>query len=77
MAGHEWARYNLGIIEYNAGNTERGLKHYKIAASAGNYQAMHTLIELFKTGVGSRDVISSTLEVYNKSTISCVYRFLS
>jgi hypothetical protein len=40
MAGHELARYNLGIIEGKSGNEDRALKHLRIAASAGNYHAM-------------------------------------
>jgi TPR repeat protein len=40
MAGHEGARYNLGLIELKSGNTEQAVKHWTIATSAGNYDAM-------------------------------------
>jgi TPR repeat protein len=40
MAGHEAARCNLGTMEAQSGNMERAVKHFKIAASAGDYNAM-------------------------------------
>jgi hypothetical protein len=41
---------NLGVSEYNAGNIERAVKHYTIAASAGDYIAMHQLRTSFEKG---------------------------
>jgi TPR repeat protein len=40
MAGHEGARCNLGYMEYKLGNMEQAVKHYIIAASAGDFLAM-------------------------------------
>jgi hypothetical protein len=37
MAGHQWARYDIGKIEAEAGKLERPFKHWKTAESAGNY----------------------------------------
>jgi hypothetical protein len=37
MAGDEVARCNLGIVEGNSRNMERAIKHFTIAASAGDY----------------------------------------
>ena len=37
MTGDDVARTNIGIMESKSGNTERAVKHYTIAASAGNY----------------------------------------
>ena len=48
MAGHEGARCMLGIMENKSGNRERAIKHWKIAASAGYYVAMHALITFSK-----------------------------
>ena len=68
MAGYETARFNLGLMEYLSGNMERYLNHLRIAASAGDYGAMHSLIVALKQGHGvSRDEINSTLTAYNKS----------
>jgi hypothetical protein len=67
MAGHEMARYNLGCIDAKAGNMERAIKHWTIAASAGHYIAMHNLRISFKRGDVSRESIDSTLTAYNNS----------
>ena len=67
MAGNEWAQYNIGIIEYNSGNTERAVKHWTIAASAGCCHSMHELITFFEIGFVSRESIDSTLKAYNNS----------
>ena len=50
------------------GNREQALKHLRIAASAGCYNAMHSLLGAFKGGVvSSRALIDSTLTAYNNS----------
>jgi hypothetical protein len=67
MAGHEGARNNLGSMEAQSGNTGRAVKHLKIAASAGDYYAMHNLLVAFNHGSTSRATIDSTLTAYNTS----------
>ena len=67
MIGHEVARNNLGVIEAESGNMERAVKHWTIAASAGDFQAMFTLIIALKKGDVSRESIDSTLVAYNNS----------
>ena len=67
MAGHEVARNNLGNIEAKGGNMGQAVKHFTIAASAGDYTAIHVLVALFEAGAVSRDVIYSTLTAYNNS----------
>ena len=42
MAGHKVARCNLGTIKGASGH-EQAIKHWTIAASAGNHAAMHAL----------------------------------
>ena len=37
MAGNELARCNIGSLESIAGNKERAVKHWTIAASAGSH----------------------------------------
>jgi len=66
MAGHEVARY-LGSVEAQKANSERALKHLRIAASAGDYSAMHHLRTIFEKGFVSRESIDSTLTAYNNS----------
>jgi len=67
MAGDEVARCNLGIIEAQSGNMERAIKHFTIAASAGDYRAMNILIPSFQSGRFSRESSNSTLTAYNNS----------
>ena len=67
MAGNEVARYNLGVMECNSGNIERAIKHWTIAASAGDFQAMFTLLIALKKRDVSRESIDSTLVAYNNS----------
>jgi hypothetical protein len=67
MAGHEEARYNLGVMEGKMLNLPRAKKHLTIAASAGSYLAMHALVTLFEPGVDNRADIDSILLAYNKS----------
>ena len=57
MAGDEEAGCNLGNMKDNSGNMERDLKHWMIAASAGEYQAMYHLqieLEQYVLSVGLR-----------------------
>jgi TPR repeat protein len=67
MAGHETARYNLGVMEFNYGNNEQAVKHWSIAASGGCYISMHKLITSFKRGHIIRDAINLTLKAYNNA----------
>ena len=67
MAGHEGARYNLGLIELKSGNTEGAVKHFIIAATAGNYDAMYNILVAFNKGLISRNEIDASLTAYNTS----------
>jgi TPR repeat protein len=69
MAGHEVARFKLGILEAMSGNMERAVKHWMIAVSAGDYKAMHHLITSFKKGHISRNAINLTLRAYNNACV--------
>ena len=67
MAGDEVARSNLGCMEAQSGNMERAVKHWTIAASAGEYNAMHNLLIAFNQVSTSRATIDTTLAAYNNS----------
>jgi len=67
MAGHEMARYNLGVMECNSGNMERAIKNWTIGASAGEFDAMNHLRIGFEKGNVSQESIDSTLAAYNNS----------
>jgi TPR repeat protein len=70
MAGHEGARHNLGCTEFESGDRERAVtvKHWTIAASAGEYMSMQNLLGEFKQGFVIRAIIvDTTLSAYNTS----------
>jgi TPR repeat protein len=67
MAGDEEARYMLGGLEAKSGKIDLAIKHWTIAASAGDYIAMHHLRICFEKGHTSRESINSTLAAYNTS----------
>ena len=69
MAGDEVSRYNLGYMEYHSGNSQRAVKHWTIAASAGHHKAMNALQIEFKKGLVTRESIDSTLTAYNNSCV--------
>jgi hypothetical protein len=46
---------------------ERAIKHWTIAASAGESFAMHQLRTFFEVGANSRESMDSTLAAYNNS----------
>ena len=56
-------------MEYISGNMERAVKHWTIAASAGECYAMHELRESFEEGYVSSESINSTLTAYNNSCV--------
>ena len=41
------ARYNIGISEYKSGNHEIGIRHWKIAAEAGNQDSLNVLRDIY------------------------------
>jgi TPR repeat protein len=54
-------------MEYKSGNMEQAIKHWTIAASAGNYTSMYNLLVALEKGYVSRESIDSTLAAYNNS----------
>jgi hypothetical protein len=56
------------MLRAQSGNKERAVKHWTIAASAGDYEVMHNLRISFEEGAVSRESMDLTLTAYN---ISC------
>jgi TPR repeat protein len=67
IAGHEVARFNLGVIENDSRNLEQAIKHWTIAASVGHFGAMNALRKYFEVGAVTRESIESILTEYNNS----------
>jgi TPR repeat protein len=52
IGGHDGARYNLGVNEWDVGRNERAMKHFIIAANLGHDGAL----EMVKKGFRKEDV---------------------
>ena len=64
MSGKVSARNNLGIMENNAGNHQRAMKHLILAASAGHDKALEDVKKGFMTDLVTKDEYESTLRAY-------------
>ncbi|KAK1733660.1 hypothetical protein QTG54_015703 [Skeletonema marinoi] len=64
IGGHPDARYELGIGEWNNGNTERAVKHWIIAATQGDDDSVQFLMEIFKEGHVSKDDLAAALRAH-------------
>ena len=62
MEGDSYARYNLGIDEYDAGNYERALKHYMIAVRGGDTCSVKDIQQLYKNGHATKDHYANALQ---------------
>jgi len=65
MKGDALARHNLGCVEEKtAGNTERALKHFVIAARSGNTNSLKQIRILYTNGHATVDDDTKALRLY-------------
>ena len=64
MRGDVVARYNLGITEKEADNTDRALKHFMIAVRLGRNESLKEIKRLFMKGHATKDDYAKALRVY-------------
>ena len=64
LKGHVMARHNLGAMETCAGNIDRALKHFTIAAKDGNSQSLETIKGMYKYGDATKDEYAKALRSY-------------
>jgi len=64
IAGQWEARYNLGINEGDKGNIERAVKHYIIAASHGDDDAVDALRKGYRVGQISKEDFAAALRAH-------------
>ena len=69
MGGHVTSRHNLGISEGRAGNMERALKHFMIAAGCGYTASLENVKQLFMDGYATKDYYAKVLRVYQASLV--------
>ena len=66
MGGAVMARYNLGVIEAQAGNTDRALKHYMIAAKGGDFNSLENTRRMYTSGRATKDDYTEALRSYQE-----------
>ena len=64
MGGVADARYNLGALDFNAGNTDRALKHFVIAAGSGDTRSLETIKQMFINGYATKEDYAQVLRSY-------------
>ena len=62
MGGYVKARMDLGLLEINAGNTDKALKHLLIAAGCGSSQSLDVIKQLYSRGGATKDDYTKALQ---------------
>ena len=60
------ARHNLGVYEHKAGNVDKTMKHFVIAAGCGHAKALKHIRSLFMNGNATRDNYEEALRAYQQ-----------
>ena len=58
------ARLNLGAFENNAGNYDRAIKHFMIAAGGGRNDSLKMIQQMYMTALATKDDYAKALRVY-------------
>jgi len=66
MKGDLDARRNLGVLEGNAGNHHRAMKHFSLGARAGDEKSLHNVKTGFKEGIVTKDEFANALRVHHE-----------
>ena len=64
MGGHVTARHNLGVFEDHAGNWDRAIKHWLIAAGDGYDDSVKHIQKLFMAGCATKEDYTRALQAY-------------
>ena len=69
MEGDAQARHNLGNSEWRAGNIDRALKHYMIAAGSGLTPSLENIKQMFMHGDATKDDYAKALQAYQANLV--------
>ena len=64
IGGNICARHNLGAVEEDAGNMNRALKHFMIAAGGGFKKSLKQIQQLYTNGHATKDDYAKALQAY-------------
>ena len=67
MGGEVMARHNLGTDEAYAGNMNRAMKHFMIAAGAGYDDSLKAIRECFMSGIATKDDFEKALRAHKEA----------
>lgn len=67
IRGNEYARCNLGHIEERSGHMNRAMKHYMIAAAAGDDKALNPMLQGYKRGYVTKEEYGEALRAYQNA----------
>ena len=66
MGGNLSSRYNLGVVERDAGNMNRAVKHWMIAARAGHDNSLQAIRVGFMHGIATKDDFEKALRAHKE-----------
>ena len=66
MGGYAPARHNLGNAEGRAGNLDRAIKHWQIAAGCGHNGSLKNIRQMYTAGHASKEDYGRALRAYQK-----------
>ena len=69
MEGDTYARYNLGVYEWHAGNMSRALRHFMIAAGGGYNDSLENIKVIFMNGEATKDDYAKALQAYQANLV--------
>ena len=69
IGGDVYARHNLGNNEHRAGNMNRALKHYIIAAEGGYNNSLKAIQKLYTNGHATKDDYATSLRAYQANSV--------
>ena len=67
IGGNVTARYNLGLLEENAGNVNRAVKHWMISAAAGYDNSLTAIREFFMSGYVTKHDFEKALRSHKEA----------
>ena len=65
--GHDQARCNLGVLQYNAGNISTGMKHFMISAAQGNDESLQSVKNGYMEGHLTKDDFAQALRAHKSA----------
>ena len=68
MKGDVASMYNLGVVEYNAGNMKRAMKHFMISARSGDDKSLKAIRECYLEGHATKDEFEKALRTHKEAS---------